>query len=197
MTNITSGGDGMPSSPEASLEPWSPPTGTQDKNVFDSDPSGNEEELNLGVAAMSAPMPEREENTPQKLVLGLPSVKEVPEEEGKEETEESLPKEAMDLEKTHDDAHDGVSLASLSAKDVTSSLAKTSQASTGIDQPCHQTMMDSEQEESKMEGEDEQEEWAEAATLMPSVSDVAMKEYQMKLLVPKKNKEEYLCMIVK
>ncbi len=31
----------------------------------------------------------------------------MPEEEGKEETEESLPKEAMDLEKTHDDAHDG------------------------------------------------------------------------------------------
>jgi hypothetical protein len=48
---------------------------------------------------MSAPTPEREENTPQKLGLGLPSVKEVPEEEGKEETEESLPKEAMDLEK--------------------------------------------------------------------------------------------------
>jgi hypothetical protein len=37
-------------------------------------------------------MPEHEENTPQKLGLGLPSVKEVPEEEGKEETEESLPK---------------------------------------------------------------------------------------------------------
>jgi hypothetical protein len=53
---------------------------------------GNEEELNLGIAAMLAPMPEREENTPQKLGLGLPSVKEVPEEEGKEETEESLPK---------------------------------------------------------------------------------------------------------
>jgi hypothetical protein len=197
MTNITSGGDGMPSSPEASLEPWSPPTGTQDKNVFDSDPSGNEEELNLGVAAMSAPMPEREENTPQKLVLGLPSVKEVPEEEGKEETEESLPKEAMDLEKTHDDAHDGVSLASLSAKDVTSSLAKAFQASTVANPPCHQTMMDSQQEESKMEGEDEQGERAETATLMPSVSDVAMKEYQMKLLVPKKNEEEYLYTVVK
>jgi hypothetical protein len=47
-------------------------------------------------------------------------------------------------------------------------------------------MMDSEQEESKLEGEDEQEEWEETVTLMPSVSDVAMKEYQMKLSVPKK-----------
>jgi hypothetical protein len=124
-------------------------------------------------------------------------VKEVPEEEGKEETEESLPKEAMDLEKTHDDTHDGTSLASLAAKDVTSSLAKASQTSTVTNPPCHQTMMDSEQEESKMEGEDKQEEREETATLMPSVSDVAMKEYQMKLSVPKKNEEEYLYTVVK
>jgi hypothetical protein len=54
MTNIASRGDGMPSSPEASLEPWSPPTGTQDKYFFDSDPLGNEEGLNLGVATIIA-----------------------------------------------------------------------------------------------------------------------------------------------
>jgi hypothetical protein len=124
-------------------------------------------------------------------------VKEVPEEEGKEETEASLPKGAMDLEKTQDDAHDGTSLASFSAKDVTSSLAKAYQASTVTDPPCHQNMMDSEQEESKMEGEDEQEEREETVTLMPSVSDIAMKEYQMKLSVPKKNEEEYLYTVVK
>jgi hypothetical protein len=64
LTNVASGGDGTPSSPEASLEPWSPPTGTQDKHFSDSDPLGNEEELNLGIAAMLAPMPECEENTP-------------------------------------------------------------------------------------------------------------------------------------
>jgi hypothetical protein len=58
-------------------------------------------------------------------------------------------------------------------------------------------MMDSEQEESKMEGEDEQEEREETVTLMPSVSDIAMKEYQMKLSVPKKNEEEYLYTVVK
>jgi hypothetical protein len=48
-----------------------------------------------------------------------------------------------------------------------------------------------------MEGEDEQEEREETATLMPSVSDIAMKEYQMKLSVPKKNEEEYLYTVVK
>jgi hypothetical protein len=44
----------MPPPPEVSLEPWSPPNGTQDDNSFDSDPLGNEEELNSGGAAVSA-----------------------------------------------------------------------------------------------------------------------------------------------
>ena len=158
MINDASGGDGTPSSPEVSLEPWSPPTGTQDDNSFDSNPLGNEEELNLGGAAVSAPTTEREENIPQKLSLGLLSVKEGSEEEEKEETEESRSKEAMDLEKTQDDACDGASLASLFAKDGTSPLAKASQASTVTDPPCHQSTIDSEQEESNMEGDDEQDE---------------------------------------
>jgi hypothetical protein len=124
-------------------------------------------------------------------------VKEVSEEEEKEETEESRSKEAMDLEKTQDDAHDGASLASIFAKDGTSSLAKASQASTVTDPPCHQSTIDSEQEESNMEGEDEQDEQEETETLMPSVSDVVMKEYQMKLSVPKKNEEDYLYLVIK
>jgi hypothetical protein len=37
----------------------------------------------------------------------------------------------------------------------------------------------------------------EIVTIIPSVSDVAMKEYQMKLSFPKKNKEEYLIRVIR
>jgi hypothetical protein len=193
MTNAPSGGDGPPSSPEGSLESWSPPNGPKDDDCSKTNPSGSEKELNLGATAMPSKMTTSEENIPQETNLGLFPIKKVPNEEQKEETEESMTTEAMDIEKNLDGALDGMSLASISADNGAPPYTKVSQAPTETALLCHQTIFDSISEEFKTEKDDEKDNLAEeTATIIPSASDITMKEYQMKLLVPKKNKEEYL-----
>jgi hypothetical protein len=58
MTNAPSGGDGTPSSPEASQYPWSPPNGPKDDDHSETNPTGIEKELNLGAAAVLAKRPQ-------------------------------------------------------------------------------------------------------------------------------------------
>jgi hypothetical protein len=59
-------------------------------------------------------------------------------------------------------------------------------------------MSDSISEKFKTEMDDKKDVIAEEiVTIIPSVSDIAMKEYQMKLSFPKKNKEEYLIRVIR
>jgi hypothetical protein len=58
MTNAPSGGDGMPSSPEASQYPWSPPNGCKDDDRSETNLPGIEKELNLGAAFVLAKRPQ-------------------------------------------------------------------------------------------------------------------------------------------
>jgi hypothetical protein len=139
-----------------------------------------------------------EENIPHETNLRLFPLKEVPNEEQKEETEESVTTEAMDIEKNLDGTHDGTSLASNSADDGASPYTKVSQAPTETALPCHQIMLDSVSEKLRTEKDNNKDNIAEeTVTIIPSVSDIAMKEYEMKLLVPKKNEEEYLISVIR
>jgi hypothetical protein len=115
MTNALSGGDGPPSSSEGSLESWSPPNGPKDVDHSKTNLSGIEKELNLGTAAMLLKMTTSEENIPQETNLRLFPLKEVPNKEQKEETEELVTTEAMEIKKNLDGTHDSMSLASKSA----------------------------------------------------------------------------------
>ena len=64
MTNALSGGDGMPSSPEASQYPWSPPNGPKDDDRSKTNLPEMEKELNLGAAALLAEKTTSEEINP-------------------------------------------------------------------------------------------------------------------------------------
>ena len=130
--------------------------------------------------------------------FGLLPLKEVANEEQKEETEESVTTEAMDIEKNLDGAHHGMSLASNSDDEDATPLSKTDCAPEKAAPPCHQSMSDSISDDPKTARDDNLDEIVEeTATIVPSVSDIALKEYQMKLLVPKKNAEDYLIGIIR
>jgi hypothetical protein len=106
--------------------------------------------------------------------------------------------EAMDIEKNLDGTHHGASLASNSDDEDATPLSKTDHAPEKAAPPCHQSMSDSILDDPKTARDDDLDELVEeTATIMPSVSDIALKEYQMKLSVPKKNAEDYLVGIIR
>jgi hypothetical protein len=198
MTNAPSGGDGMPSSPEASQYPWSPPNGPKDDDRSETNPPGIEKELNLGAAAVLAKKTTSEEINPQATNFRLLPLKEVANEEQKEETEESVTTEAMDMEKNLDGANQGMSLASNSDDEDATPLSKTDHAPEKAAPPCHQPMSDSISDAPKTARDDNLDEIVEeTVTIVPSVSNIVLKEYQMKLSVPKKNAEDYLIGIIR
>ncbi len=163
MTNAPSGEDDPQSSPEGSLESWSPPNGPKDDDHSEINPSGIEKELDLGTTAMPSKMTTSEENIPQETNLGLFPLNEVPNEEQKEEIEESVTTEAMDIKKNLDGTHDSMSLASNIAADGASPYTKVSQAPTETALPCHQTMLDSILEKFKTEKDNKKDDIAEEA----------------------------------
>jgi hypothetical protein len=130
--------------------------------------------------------------------FGLLPVKEIANEEQKEETEESVTTEAMDIEKNLDGANHGVPLASNSDDEDATPLSKTDHAPEKAAPPCHQPMSDSILDDPKTARDDNLDEiLEETVTIVPSVSNIALKEYQMKLLVPKTNAEDYLIGIIR
>jgi hypothetical protein len=152
----------------------------------------------LGAATLLAKMTTSEEINPQATNFGPLPLKEVANEEQKEETEESVTTEAMDIEKNLDGTNHGVSLASNSDDEDATPLSKTDCAPEKAAPPCHQPMSDSISDDPKTARDDNLDEIVEeSATIVPSVSDIALKEYQMKLSVPKKNAEDYLVGILR
>jgi hypothetical protein len=106
--------------------------------------------------------------------------------------------EAMDIEKNLDGAHHFTSLASNSDDENATPLSKTDHVPEKAAPPCHQSMTNSVSDDPKTARDDDLDEIVEeTATIVPSVSDIALKEYQMKLLVPTKNAEEYLIGIIR
>jgi hypothetical protein len=104
----------------------------------------------------------------------------------------------MDIEKNLDGANHSTSLASNSDDEDATPLSKTDHAPEKAAPPCHQPMSDSISDNPKTARDDNLDEIVEeTATIVPSVSDIALKEYQMKLLVPKKNAEDYLIGIIR
>jgi hypothetical protein len=198
MTNTPSGGDGMPSSPEASQYPWSPPNGPKDDDHSETNLPGIEKELNLGAAAVLAKKTTSEEINPQAMNFGLLPLKEVANEEQKEETEKSVTTKAMDIKKNLDGTNHRMSLASNSDDEDATPLSKPDRAPEKAAPPCHQPMSYSISDDPKTARDDNLDEIVEeTATSVPSVSDIALKESQMKLLVPKKNAEDYLIGIIR
>ncbi len=164
----------MPSSPEASQYPWSPPNGPKDDDHSESSPPGIEKELNLGAAAELAKKTTSEEINPQATNFRLLPLKEVANEEQKEETEESVTTEAMDIKKNLDGANHGMSLASNSDDEDATPLSKTDRAPEKAAPPCHQPMSDSISDDPKTARDDNLDEIVEeTATIVPSVSDIA------------------------
>ena len=152
----------------------------------------------MGAAALLAETTTREETNPQATNVGLPPLKEVANEEQKEETKESVTTEAMDIEKNLDGAHHGASLASNSDDEDTTRLSKKDHAPEEAAPPCHQSMPDRVLDDPKTARDGDLDEIVEeTATIVPSVSDIALKEYQMKLSVPKKNADDYLIRIIR
>ncbi len=183
----------MPSSPEASQHPLSPPNGPKDDDCSETNPPGIEKELNLGKKTTS-----EEITNPQATNFGLLPLKEVANEEQKEETEESVTPEAMDIEKNLDGTHHGTSLASNSDDEDATPLSKKDHAPEKAAPPSHQSTSDSISDDPKTARDINLDEIVEeTATIVPSVSDIALKEYQMKLSVPKKNAEDYLIGIIR
>jgi hypothetical protein len=188
----------MPSSPEASQYPWSPPNGPKDDDHSETNLPGIEKELNLGAAAVLAKKTTSEEINPQAMNFGLLPLKEVANEEQKEETEKSVTTKAMDIKKNLDGANHRMSLASNSDDEDATPLSKTDCAPEKAAPPCHQPMSYSISDDPKTARDDNLDEIVEeTATSVPSVSDIALKESQMKLLVPKKNAEDYLIRIIR
>jgi hypothetical protein len=106
--------------------------------------------------------------------------------------------EAMDIEKNIDGTNHGMSLASNSDDEDATPLSKTDHAPEKAAPPCHQPMSDSVSDDPKTARDDNLDKIVEeTATIVPSVSDIALKEYQIKLLVPKKNAEDYLIGIIR
>jgi hypothetical protein len=198
MTNAPSGGDGMPSSPEASQYPWAPPNGPKDDDHSKTNPPGIEKELNLGDTTVLAKKTTTEEINPQATNFGLLPLKEVANEEQKEESEESVTTRAMDIKKNLDSAHHGMSLASNSDDEDATPLSETDCVPEKAAPPCHQSISDSVSDDPKTARDNDLDEIVEeTATIMSSVSNIELKEYQMKLLVPKKNAEDYLIGIIR
>ena len=135
---------------------------------------------------------------PQATNFGLLPLKEVANEEQKEETEEFVTTEAMDIGKNLDGAHHGTSLPSNSDDEDATCLSKIDHAPEEAAPPCHQSMPVSILDNPKTARDGNLDEIVEeTATIVPSVSDIALKEYQMKLSVPKKIAEDYLVRIIR